>query len=81
MAKCKKTPPKQQLSEKIYPSKDTNSQAWEEFLRLITADDTLNQTWKDALTPLVSEKIPDDLSPLQNLIDGGPHAETQTTQN
>lgn len=59
--------------------KDMNSQAREEFLRLISSDDNLNQIWKDTLTPLVSEKIPDDLSSLQNLIDGVPNVEIQAT--
>jgi len=79
MAKSKKNPIKQKITEKAASLRDMNSQAREEFLRLITADDTLNQTWKDTLTPLISDKIPDDLSSLQNLIDGVPNVETQTT--
>ena len=59
--------------------KDMNSQARVEFLRLITSDDNLNQTWKETLTPLISEKIPDDLSSLQKLIDGVPNGEIQAT--
>lgn len=61
--------------------KDMNIQALEEYRRLINTDSTLSKTWKDALTPLISEKIPDDLSPLQNLIDGVPDAEAQTIKN
>lgn len=81
MVKTKKDS-KQSLEPKsALTLKDMNSQAREEFLRLVTADTTLNQTWKDSLTPLISESIPDDLTPLQDLVDGVPHADTQTTQN
>jgi len=81
MVKGKKTPAKPEEPKKPVSLKDMNSQAREEFLRLVTDDITMNQTWKDSLTPLISECIPDDLTPLQDLIDGVPHAETQTTQN
>jgi len=81
MPKSKKTPAKPQLPETKESLKDMNSQAREEFLRLVTADTTLNRIWKDSLKPLISESIPDDLTPLQDLVDGVPHAETQTTQN
>lgn len=81
MPKSKKTPAKPQLPETKDTLKDMNSQAREEFLRLVTADTTLNRIWKDSLKPIISESIPDDLTPLQDLVDGGPHAKTQTTQN
>jgi len=81
MAITKKNPKNEAIAKPTVTIKDMNSQAREEFLMLIKVDTTLNQTWKDTLTPLVSEKIPDDLSPLQDLIDGVPNAETQATQN
>lgn len=81
MAKSKKIPAKPQEPKSTFSLKDMNSQAREEFLRLVTADTTLNQTWKDTLTPLISESIPDDLTSLQDLINGVPHAHVETTQN
>lgn len=80
MAKGKKISAKIKEPEKPVSFKDMNSMAREEFIRLISADALLTPAWKDAITPLVSEKIPDDLSPLQILIDGVPHVETETTQ-
>jgi len=79
MVKSKKIPVKLQEPKSTVSLKDMNSRAREEFLRLVTADTTINQIWKDSLTPLISESIPDDLTPLQNLVDGVPHVETQTT--
>ena len=58
-----------------------NYQAREEFLRLVIADSKLNQAWKETLVYLVSEKIPDDMTPLRNLIDGVPDAPAQTIKN
>lgn len=53
--------------------RDMNSQTREEFLNLVTADTSLSPSWKDTLIPLISESIPDDLTPLQDLIDGVPY--------
>ena len=80
MAKSKKTPVKLQEPRKTISLKDMNLLAREEFVQLIKADTFLNPTWKNTITSLISEKIPDDLSPLQVLIDGVPNAETETTQ-
>jgi len=81
MTKTKKNPTKTIEKKPVQSLGDMNSQAREEFLRLVTDDTTLNQTWKGSLIPLISEKIPDDLTPLQDLIDGVPHAQAETTQN
>jgi len=80
MAKSKKIPVKLQEPKPPVSLKDMNSLAREEFIQLIKTDTSLTPTWKDAITPLISEKIPDDLSSLQELIDGVPHVETETTQ-
>lgn len=59
--------------------KDMNLLARQEFIRLINTKIPLDQAWKDTISLLVSERLPDDLSPLQELIDGVPHVETETT--
>ncbi|MCP1715472.1 hypothetical protein J2T58_001337 [Methanocalculus alkaliphilus] len=61
--------------------KDMNSQAREEFLNLVTADTSLSQIWKNTLIPLISESIPDDLTPLKDLIKGVPYVKAETTQH
>ncbi len=81
MGKLKKSPKPTTETKPTAILKDMNSQAREKFIELFKSDDTLDQTWKDTLIPLISEKISDDLSPLQALIDGVPNADTQATQN
>jgi hypothetical protein len=80
MVKGKKIPAKIKEPEKPVSFKDMNSMAREEFIQLIKTDTSLTPTWKDTITPLISKEIPDDLSPLQILIDGIPHVKTETTQ-
>jgi hypothetical protein len=77
----KKNPAKLNVTEKTVSCKDMNSQARENFIQLITADGSLTSTWRDTITPLVQEKIPDDLSPLQKLIEGVPYVKTETAQS
>jgi len=81
MGTAKKKPKPSAKIKPVVALKDMNTQAREEYLKLIDADSTLSKIWKDALIPLISEKIPDNLSPLQDLIDGVPDAKAQTIKN
>lgn len=59
--------------------KDMNLLARQEFIQLINTDTSLDPAWKDTILLLVSGRLPDDLSPLRELIDGIPNVETKKT--
>jgi hypothetical protein len=52
-------------------SDDLNDLALREFLKLVHSEKSLGAEWKSAILSLAADGIPKDVSPLQELVDGG----------
>ena len=63
------------------PIGDLNALAVVEFRLLLEADSKILTPWKEVVIELLGDGIPQDLTPLQALLDGEVNAATEETQS